>query len=169
MRCKLKAQWSKNHVEKIRRSPVTVVPARRLLFVIAFAICGLAQAEGVYVADQNGCKAWDATPATNQTARWSGACKDGFIEGPGTLQWFEDGELTAIEQSTFIAGKANGYSKYSDLKRKYAYEGDVLNGLAHGYGESRNIDEGRTLTGEFWEGNAHGLGEMVFANGTRLQ
>jgi hypothetical protein len=148
---------------------MTAVTPRRALVVIALAICGLAQADDIYIADQNGCKTWNQRPQPNETVRWSGACKDGFIEGPGTLQWFEDGKLTSVNQTTYIAGKSNGYAKFSNLKEKFTYEGDVLNGQSHGYGEFRNIQTGMSYTGEFWEDNLHGLGEMVFADGRRLQ
>lgn len=150
---------------------MSAVSARRFSSVMVALIWGLgrAHAEDAYILDQNGCKAWNANPTPNETIRWSGACKDGFIEGPGTLQWFGNGNLSSINQTTFVAGKSNGYAKYNDLKNKAAYEGDVVNGRSHGYGELRNVEQGWRYSGEFWEDKFHGAGEQTLANGNRMQ
>ena len=40
----------------------------------------------------DGCKVWNPHPTLSETIRWTGPCKDGFVEGMGTLEWQRGGK-----------------------------------------------------------------------------
>jgi hypothetical protein len=131
---------------------------------------GLAQAQSaVEIADQNGCKTVDNLPAPNKTLSWSGGCKDGWLDGRGTIEWKEDGTTTYVGEITMVRGQPNGNGKINNLKSKWSYEGDMLNGKFHGYGQFRNIANGVRYVGEFWEGKEQGLGTLYFPSGNRQE
>lgn len=129
----------------------------------------IAQDGGVPIQDQNGCNGWNAKPQPGDTIRWSGSCKEGWLEGSGTLEWFENGQLSSVMQTTMLRGRATGFTKLSHLRAKFAVEGEFVNGKPHGYGESRNVEAGEHYVGEFWEGQRHGMGTVVLADGERQE
>lgn len=53
---------------------------------------GVANAEGNWITDQNGCKHWNSNPQAGETITWSGECKDGYASGQGTMQWYTSGK-----------------------------------------------------------------------------
>jgi MORN repeat len=68
------------------------------------------QAPPRWIADaKTGCKVWDPAPEQGESIRWSGACKDGFADGDGTLQWFLHGKPGDRYEGGYAHGKRNGY------------------------------------------------------------
>lgn len=63
-----------------------------------------------WIADaKTGCKVWDPAPQAGESVRWSGACKRGFADGEGTLQWFDHGRKGDRYVGAYAHGKRNGY------------------------------------------------------------
>jgi hypothetical protein len=61
--------------------------------VAALLLIQLAHGEdSTWIADANGCRVWDPNPKPNETVTWTGPCVDGFAEGQGIVQWFQDGK-----------------------------------------------------------------------------
>ena len=68
-----------------------------------------------WIADQTtGCKIWNEAPKPGETVTWSGQCKNGFGEGAGTLQWFENGGSTQRNEVNLVAGRINNEILVSD-------------------------------------------------------
>lgn len=63
-----------------------------------------------WIADsRTGCKIWDPAPEPHESIHWSGGCKDGFADGNGTLQWFENGRPGDRYVGEYRHGKRNGH------------------------------------------------------------
>jgi hypothetical protein len=63
-----------------------------------------------WIADQKtGCKVWNPAPEPRESIRWSGACKDGFAQGKGTVQWLENGQPGDRFDGEYQHGKRNGF------------------------------------------------------------
>lgn len=106
-------------------------------------LSGIAQvSEPGSIADQRtGCKVLNAHPQPSESITWSGGCENGFAQGPGILQWFENGQ--AAER----------------------YVGDMRGGQMDGHG-ILNTGNGGRYEGEFRDGAANGFGQWTTANGT---
>jgi hypothetical protein len=118
--------------------------------------------------------------------KWTGACKDGYADGKGTLSWrvFGHGERTleatlargdvngegtlVDERGTYIGTLRNGvphgqgYFKYADGKG--LYEGGVANGKREGTGVNISTDRSR-YEGQWKNDQRNGHGKEVFALG----
>jgi hypothetical protein len=113
--------------------------ARAALLAIAFVLpsaAGQAQPASVpktFADPTTGCKVWDAMPVEEEAITWSGGCKDGFAEGDGTLQWFENGKPTAHYEGGYQAGKMEGRGVYSWANGD-RYEGEFKDDEFNGRG-----------------------------------
>lgn len=123
-------------------------------------------------------------PPDNEVS-WSGACKDGYADGAGTLNWRAENkakwklEATLARgdiagQATLTSGEATyigtfkngvphgtGYFKSADGDQ---YEGGVVDGVREGPGQFVHKD-GSTYDGHWKQGKRHGYGKAVFAIG----
>ena len=135
-----------------------------LLLTSAFA-----QAEGVMLADQNGCKIWDPAPVSEESVRWSGPCENGIGEGRGTVEWFVRGAKTEETETTLRAGKYSGFSKVNDLNNQVVTEAEYVDGVLSGYGSTRSLSSGVRYEGEFRNGVFEGLGTLSLADGSVAQ
>jgi hypothetical protein len=111
---------------------------------------------------KTGCKVWDMAPDPGDGASWSGACKNGFAEGHGVVQWSVNGKPTDRYEGDYSAGKENGYGVY-EWKSGDRYVGNYRNNLRNGQGTYTWAD-GRYYVGPWKDGKAHGKGRAVFAN-----
>jgi hypothetical protein len=118
--------------------------------------------------------------------KWSGACKDGYADGKGTLAWHEFGHAGRTLEATLVRGAVSGegtlidergtyigtlrsgvphgegYFKYADGKA--LYEGGIANGQRDGTGI--NIDRDRSRYEGQWKNDRRdGYGKEVFALG----
>lgn len=81
-----------------------------------------------WIADaRTGCKVWDPAPEADESVRWSGACKDGFAQGQGTLLWFEKGEPGDRYTGLYRHGHRDGYGVLT-LHNGQTIRGDWSNG-----------------------------------------
>jgi hypothetical protein len=133
------------------------------------------------------CRIATLTPApTRAGVAWSGACKDGYAEGKGVLEWQTRDEgkrrLEAVLVRGEVAGEGSlayrdgsytgsfrqglphgaGYVAYS--KGEGQYEGGWADGLREGRGTHIDAD-GSSYEGEWKAGLRHGRGKAVFTLG----
>jgi hypothetical protein len=54
---------------------------------------------------RSGCKVWNARPLQNGSAKYTGACVDGFAQGRGVVEWSEAGRLVQRDEGEFVNGK----------------------------------------------------------------
>jgi hypothetical protein len=129
------------------------------------------------------------SPASAGAVRWAGACKDGYAEGKGSLQWTADGGKYSIEAS-LVRGEISGEAKLTS--REGIYTGMLKNGLPHGQGYFEYANQGgwyegalangkpegpgiylapdrSKYTGHWKDGERHGLGEQSFSLGGSYQ
>lgn len=167
------------------------------LTLLQFAFAGMCYAQvpslsprGEFIEDASGCKVWNVNPVPNETIVWAGACKEGYAEGNGVLNWFRDGQPNGTTSGTFYQGKvmgrgvasaANGARYEGDFVDSVQtgravittpsgmrYEGTVLSGKFHGYGR-QNLPSGDRYEGQFRDGQRHGTGRYSWNNGASYE
>ena len=108
------------------------------------------------------CKIEHPSPKWRMTATWTGACKDGFADGHGTLEFFTARKLTMHYEGDVRRGAPNG-AGYLRHANSMQYEGGFKDGYFHGQG-TRLTWDGR-YDGEFKDGEPDGRGKMKFTLG----
>jgi hypothetical protein len=53
----------------------------------------------------NQCKIWNPRPMPNETVTWLGSCKNGFVEGYGTAEWYRDDKIISKTEGNFLSGR----------------------------------------------------------------
>jgi hypothetical protein len=122
-----------------------------------------ARGDDSWIADANGCKVWNPRPVPGETVSWSGACKDGYADGPGVMQWMREGTPLHRVEGAFTSGKPNG-KMISVSPNGDRYEGDYLDGKRTGVGVITNA-KGDRYEGAFVDGKREGAGELSLATG----
>jgi hypothetical protein len=137
------------------------------------------------------CRIAPVEPAPSSgVVEWSGACKDGYAQGPGVLEWrvwskgkyrleatLARGEASGEGTLTFERGKyigtfkrgvphGQGYFEYAN--NKGWYEGGVVDGKRDGTGIYIAADRSR-YEGQWKAGKRHGYGSASFALGGSYQ
>ena len=162
------------------------------LFVIsclaALLIADPVSAAGSWQTQQGtGCKVWTVSPGKDTTFTWSGSCKEGYVEGAGTLQWFEDGTLSDSYVGQYLRGREQGEGAFSLKKTGANYEGEFVEGERSGkgtqtfsYGDSyegcwsgdlpngqgvQTWSKGASYEGNFVNGKMQGQGILTLKNG----
>ena len=138
------------------------------------ATFGLAFADEInWIADTKGCKVANPHPQPKESITWTGGCENGYADGKGVLQWFEDGKPAVRYEGHLSKGWANGQGvlknadgttykgEWKDSRENGEgrldwpdgswYEGQWRDGKPNGYGQYRS-PEGRVLTGKFVDG-----------------
>ena len=97
-----------------------------------------------FIKTTQGCLAW-VNPATSKTIiTWDGNCSEGYTNGIGNFNWYEDNHL--IQK----------------------YLGGMRSGKFHGYGTVTFAD-GKKYVGEWKDDNLHGQGIFTTSDGERLE
>ncbi len=65
-------------------------------------------AEGLLIDPANGCGTSNPIPRLGETIRWRGGCREGLLDGAGTLMWFQDGKVREKNEGTFLEGELEG-------------------------------------------------------------
>ncbi|OON59325.1 hypothetical protein B0920_23310 [Massilia sp. KIM] len=105
-------------------------------------------------------------PADGKLA-WSGACKEGYAEGKGTLAWQAGPELGLLKlEATLARGLIIGEATLTG--KRGLYIGSVDRGLPHGAGYFRSSD-GVQYEGGVVDGNREGKGVLVEPDGSRYE
>ena len=80
-----------------------------------------------WIADsKTGCKVWNPSPQAHETIRWSGGCQNGYAQGKGTLEWFENGKPGDRYVGEYQEGKRNGHGVVT-MSNGTRIEGDWRN------------------------------------------
>ena len=142
-----------------------------LIVVVAIA-CGGVAASGAEVeqptqslADKHGCKLWDQSFPPKASITWTGGCKDGFLEGKGTLRIFSDGKPTDRYDGTMRAGRYDGEGVYVWANGD-RYKGGFKDGLFQGQAIYTK-PKGTHYQGGYNHDLRSGHGVMTWPNGAR--
>lgn len=155
------------------------------VLVAALSLSSLAHADPAAWYGESNCKIAPIQPAPrNNAVKWSGACKDGYADGKGVLEW-EAGDGKRKLEATLahgdIAGEGTmtgkfgkyigtfkhgqpdgqGYFKFTNGKQ---YEGGVAQDKFEGPGIAVDLDRSR-YEGEWKNDKRHGYGKQVYALG----
>ncbi|MFL6660366.1 MAG: hypothetical protein ACJ8GW_19925 [Massilia sp.] len=109
------------------------------------------------------CKIINPHPVAGETVTWSGACKDGYAEGEGTLEWLAKGVARTHFEGTLVRGRYQGQA-YLRVADRYQFDGSFVDGERHGKGTELQIDLTR-YEGNWKHGQFDGEGSATFANG----
>ena len=115
----------------------------------------------------NNCKVYSYVPKaySPNTATWFGECKDGYVHGQGTLQWYKNGEPKGIYVGSFSQGKFHGKGIYT-WPNGSKYDGEYKDDKKHGKGIF-TWSNGDKYDGEYKDDKFHGKGIYTFANGSK--
>jgi hypothetical protein len=134
------------------------------LLLVSMAAFGQSNEPG-WIADAHGCKVWVGDRTPDEPVVWSGACRDGFAQGRGVLQWFRDGRLVGRTDGELRDGKLSGHG-VSVLANGNRYDGEWQDGNRNGHGVFVWAN-GNRYDGEFRHDHRNGHGVSVWANGDR--
>ncbi len=115
----------------------------------------------------NNCKVFNPYPQENESITWSGDCVNGYANGKGTLQWYENGKKSDVFIGKLKNGKQISYGKCI-WSSGNIYEGNWLNGMPHGKGKKTWV-ENYVYEGDYLNGKRTGKGKMTKANGSVYQ
>lgn len=119
-----------------------------------------------YIADTNGCLAWNANPKDNEAITWTGPCRDGMVSGKGEFQWFKNGVKGNRYSGEMIAGKRDGQG--AEYDQDGYCEGDWVAGYKTGYAKCVYLDGGRS-EGNWLNNRREGYGVYSWANNIRYE
>lgn len=138
-----------------------------LLLLASPALAQDATAPGWRADVNNGCKVWDAAPGPDETASWTGACRDGLAEGHGVVQWFGADKPIERDEGEYHAGKLDGRG-VSVFPDGSGYDGQWRDSLPNGRGVYHWAG-GNRYEGEWLNNRRHGTGIETFASGDRYE
>ncbi len=111
---------------------------------------------------KTGCKVWNPHPTAGESARWSGACKDGFAEGNGILEWVRGGKSYERDEGEWHGGRQTGAGSQSWPAGTYT--GQFLDSMPSGKGVL--VIGAARYDGAFRAGKPTGNGVLNDASGT---
>ncbi|MCK6454649.1 MAG: hypothetical protein L6R19_27965, partial [Alphaproteobacteria bacterium] len=79
----------------------------------------------------NGCATSNPFPNPEESIRWFGNCRDGKLDGRGTLTWYRDGVETERNEGTFKNGELDGFVTTRSAEGYIVY-GQYKQGVRHG-------------------------------------
>lgn len=132
---------------------------------------GADEVKAAWISDDNGCKAYSWLPQPLESIEWTGGCKDGYLDGNGTLNWFHDGIHKYAYTGRFEQGKLQGkgvMEQFNNINHGSRTEVDFVGSVPHGQGV-QTWPDGRRYEGEFQEGYKTGKGAKVWPNGARYE
>jgi hypothetical protein len=119
-----------------------------------------------WIEDKNGCKIANPSPKAGETVAWNGPCIDGFAEGQGIVQWYEDGQSGVRYEGSLARGAPSGQGKLT-MPDGTTYEGGWLDGRQNGNGKY-SAPGGTSYEGEWKNGAPDGRGIMHRASGEAI-
>ena len=109
----------------------------------------------------DGCKVWNPHPTNGEAIRWTGGCKDGFVEGMGALEWQRGGKTYERDEGQWRGGRqVSGSQTWPGGQ----YDGQFADSLPNGsgvliFGDAR-------YEGLFVNGKPNGKGTLTNASGS---
>jgi hypothetical protein len=134
-----------------------------VVVALASAAAHAAEPEAGWIADAKGCKISNPSPKPNETVKWSGACKNGFAEGKGVLEYAVDGKPGARYEGQLKRGRFDGRGMLRTPDGA-VYDGDWVDGTQDGYGEYTAADK-TTFKGGWTAGKPDGPGVLTAPDG----
>ncbi|MES2018205.1 MAG: energy transducer TonB [Pseudomonadota bacterium] len=113
------------------------------------------------------CKLVTPKPVAGEKVKWRGACKDGYADGPGTFDWYVDGELRLHFEGILQRGRTEGLG-YTRTPSRTQYEGYFHDNHREGYGIEQTVELDR-YEGDWKRGVPHGAGKKVFWDGSSYE
>lgn len=115
------------------------------------------------------CKVVNPYPEHGEKVQWSGACKDGYAEGPGTLEWYVRGMTVAPHyEGNLKRGRMHDVNGYFRDPEGNQYEGGFSEGEHHGMGIEQRVDLTR-YEGNWKNGWRDGSGKITYSEGSRYE
>lgn len=118
--------------------------------------------------EQSGCKAPDPNFSENDGIVWLGACRNGVIDGPGTLTFTNKGQPQVTISGTFRDGNLESGHAALSWPDGSKYDGDQTGGKFNGQGVFISAQQDR-LQGTWKDGALNGDATVTWANGNRYQ
>ena len=112
------------------------------------------------------CALFDAGLKPGDTVRWSGACKDGRADGPGTATFSSNGAPFETFIGDFSGGVAADGSVTVKWGKGWSYDGEMAHGRFDGEGILDN-DRSDHFEGLWNSGKLDGMGSVIHENGER--
>ncbi|MCA1857322.1 energy transducer TonB [Massilia oculi] len=169
------------------------MPIKRLsiVFLSCLALSAPSRAGEPAFAGKSDCRIAPVEPApTRVGVSWNGACKDGYAEGQGVLEWYGAGDRGKRRlEANLVRGEVSGAGKlaypggsylgsfrrgvphgagYFEYRDGAQYEGGVTDGQPDGSGTRISAD-GSLYEGEWKAGKRHGRGKETFTLGGRYE
>ena len=126
--------------------------------ILAVSVTDAAAGDWAAVGDR--CKVWNPYPAGGETIRWTGACKEGFADGMGTLEWQRGGKTYERDEGEWRGGRQIGGSQSWPGGH---YDGQFADSLPNGRGIL--ILGSARYEGMFVNGKPNGKGTLTNASG----
>ena len=137
-----------------------------LLAAVVFSPLSRA-AEGTgWIKDKKGCNIANPSPKAGETVEWSGACRQGYAEGKGILQFSLDGKPGTRYEGELKGGVMSGRGQLRAADGS-VYDGDWVDGKPDGYGKYTAAN-GDTFVGGWTAGKWDGPGTLTGKDGRRL-
>jgi hypothetical protein len=114
-----------------------------------------------------GCRVVHSTVQANELASWSGACKDGYADGTGVLEWFRDNRLVSRYEGELKRGMRDGAGSLSGSTGD-RYQGGWKANRPEGTGTIAYLLGGQ-YEGQWKNGRYDGKGVIVYAGGRRFE
>src|SRR6185295_17837532 len=103
-------------------------------------------------------------PGPAGSVRWSGSCRDGLVEGTGTLEILFGGKLAGRYEGPVVAGQLQGHGVMVFGDSDSRYEGDWRASTRHGHGV-QTWKDGSRYDGGWKDNKASGSGAFIDRNG----
>jgi hypothetical protein len=115
---------------------------------------------------RSGCALFDASLHPGDSVSWSGACKEGRADGPGTAMFSNNGAPFESFTGDFADGVAQDGAVTVSWGDGWRYDGEMLHGQFDGEGTLVN-NKGDHFEGWWKAGKLNGSGSVTRANGER--
>ncbi|MFZ6751098.1 energy transducer TonB [Undibacterium sp. Ren11W] len=112
---------------------------------------------------ESDCRVMNSSPRQNERITWSGACKDGYADGNGVLQWYIGDVASSRFEGRLEHGRPHGVGTYI-YENNSRYEGGFFAGKKKGQGIMTNPN-GDTISGLFENEIPVGVFDIRFKNG----
>jgi hypothetical protein len=135
-------------------------------FLFSCAGPTLAQPQGDFLGPSE-CRVANLVPVPAEPIHWKGACKDGYADGKGVLEWHPAGKAAIHVEGVMTKGQFNGEATLTTADG-HTYIGTLRDGQPHGKGYFK-FPDGMQYEGSVANGAADGTGVAVWPAGDRYE